>query len=61
MFLILAILTVMRWNLRVVLLYISPMAKDIDHFLKYLLAILDFSVESSLFRSVPHFLDDLFF
>ena len=28
------------------------MAKDVEHFLKCLLAILDFSVESSLFRSV---------
>ena len=29
------------------------MAKDVEHFLKYLSAILDSSVESSLFRSVP--------
>ena len=50
------ILTVVRWNLRVVSIWISLMAKDVEHFLKNLSAILDFSVESSLFRSVPHFL-----
>ena len=33
----------------------SLMAKDIEHFLKCLSAILDSSVESSLFRSVLHF------
>ena len=32
------------------------MTKDVEHFLKCLSAILDFSVENSLFRSVPHFL-----
>ena len=43
------------------------MTKDVEHFLKYLLAILDSSVENSLFRSVPHFywgicsFDDQFF
>ena len=31
------------------------MAKDAEHFLKCLSAILDFFVESSLFRSVPQF------
>ena len=30
------------------------MTKDVEHFLKCLSAILDFSVESSLFRSVLH-------
>ena len=30
------------------------MTKDVEHFLKYLLVILDSSVESSLFRSVLH-------
>ena len=63
MFLILAILTGVRWNLRVVLICISLMTKDVEHFLKCLSAILDFSVESSLFRSVFYFLklDYLFF
>ena len=55
-FLILAILTGVRWNLRVVLIRISLMTKDVEHFLKHLSAILDSSVESSLFRSINHFL-----
>ena len=56
-YLILAILTGVRWNLRVVLICISLMTKDVEHFLKCLSAILDFSVESSLFRSVLHFVN----
>ena len=60
-FLILAILTGVRWNLRVVLICISLMTKDVEHFLKCLSANLDFSVESSLFRSVLHFLLDYLF
>ena len=36
------------------------MAKDVEHFLKYISAILDSSVENSLFRSVLHFLLDYF-
>ena len=54
-FLILTILAGIRWNLRVVLICISLMTKDVVHFLKCLSAILDSSVESSLFRSVLHF------
>ena len=34
------------------------MTTDVEHFLKCLLPILDSSVESSFFRSVPHFLLD---
>ena len=56
-FLILAILTGVRWNLRVVLICISLMAKDVEHFLKCLSAILDSSVESVLFKSVLHFVN----
>ena len=62
MFLVLAIPTGVRRYLRVVLICISLMAKDVEHFLKYLSVILDSSVESSLFRSVSHFLlDDVVF
>ena len=59
-FLILAILTGVRWNLRVVLICISLMTKDVEHFLKCLSAILDSSVESSLFRPALHFFIGLF-
>ena len=52
MFLILAILTGLRWNLRIILICISLMTKDIEYFLKCLSAILDSSDESSLVRSV---------
>jgi hypothetical protein len=53
-FLILAILTGVRWNLRFVLICISLMTKDIEHFFRCLSAIHYFSVENSLFSSVPH-------
>jgi len=55
-FLILAILTGVRWNLRVVLICMSLMTKDVEHFFKCFSAIRDSSVENSLFRSVPQFL-----
>ena len=59
-FLILAILTGVRWNIRVILTCISLMAQVVEHLLKYFLAIWDSSVENPLFRSVPQFLIGLF-
>jgi hypothetical protein len=54
-FFILAILTGMRWNLRVVLICISMMTKDVEHSFRCFSAIQYSSVENSLFSSVPHF------
>jgi hypothetical protein len=54
-FLILSVLTGVRWNLRVVLICISPMTKDIEHFFRCFSAIRYSSVKNSLFSSVPHF------
>nr|CAA36859.1 tlm protein [Mus musculus] len=51
-FLILAILTGVRWNLRVVLICISLMTKDVFNCFS---AIRDSSVDNPLFSSVPHF------
>ena len=54
-FLILAILTGVRWNLRVVLICISLMTNDVEHFFRCFSVIWCSSVENSLFISVPHF------
>jgi hypothetical protein len=43
-----------KWNLRVILICISLMTKDVEHFFKYISAIQDSSVENFLFSSVPH-------
>ena len=59
-FLILAILTGVRWNLRDVLICISLMIKDAEHFFRCFSAIQYSSAENSLFSSVPHFLMGLF-
>ena len=52
-FLILAILTGVRWNLRVVLISIFLMTKNVEHFFRCFSAILYSSVENSLFSSIP--------
>ena len=54
-FLFLAILTGVRWNLRVVLICISLMTKDAEHFFRCFSAIRYSSGKNSLFSSVPHF------
>ena len=54
-FLILAILTGVRWNLRVVLICISLMIKDAEHFFRCFLAIQYSSGENSLFSFETHF------
>ena len=54
-FLILAILTGVRWNQRVVLICISLMIKDVEHFFRCFSAIRYSSGENSLFSSEPHF------
>jgi hypothetical protein len=54
-FLILAILTGMKWNLRVVLICIFLISKDVEHFFRCFSAIRYTSVENSLFSCVQHF------
>jgi hypothetical protein len=59
-FLILAILTAVMWNLRIVWICTSLMSKNVVHFFRCFSAIQYFSIENSLFSSVLHFLIELF-
>jgi hypothetical protein len=54
-FLMLAILTGVRWNLSVVLICISFMARNDEHFFMCVLVIWIPSFEKVLFSSVAHF------
>jgi hypothetical protein len=58
MFLMTAILTGVRWNLSVVLICISFMARDGEHFFVCFLAIWISSFDKVLFSSVAHFFID---
>ena len=53
--LIFSILIARRWNLRVVLICISLMTKDNEHFFRFFTASQYSSVENSLFSFVAHF------
>jgi hypothetical protein len=57
---ILATLTGVKWNHRVVLICISLMIKDIEHFFRCFSVFKGSLFENSLFHSVPHFLMGLF-
>jgi hypothetical protein len=59
-FLVLAILSSLRWNLRVILICTFLMTKVVEHFFRWFSAIWISSVENSLFSSVLHFLRGLF-
>ena len=51
------VLSIVGWNLKFILIYISLTTKDDRHTLKYFLAILISSFDKSLFKSVTYFLE----